>query len=332
MDKLVSVVIPVYNGENTIEKCVESVLKQTYDNIEIVIVNDGSADNTDKAVKELLKKYGSIKYICKENSGVSSARNFGIENSCGEYIVFLDSDDTIEAEFIEKLYEQCGDKILPVCGMNIVYSEGSFEKRVYSDDEPVSSADIKDIAFVYSRYLLSSAANKMYSRKVIVENNISFPTDIANGEDLIFNLSYAEHMKEFKIINEALYNYNVFSEGTLHTVHDSNRFYFISRMYREFEEVLKKLDCDDDSFAAVKKMIMSEYVFAIQLYMSYSEDNSEEKTDNLRKIFKSGEYNSVTPYLKEVCGRNRIYYPIKIKSPLLLNLYYCIKNRKNNRS
>lgn len=327
MEKLVSIIIPVYNRENTIRECIESALSQTYKNIEIVIVNDGSADNTDRIVKELIEKYNNIKYICKENGGVSSARNVGIENAEGEYIVFLDSDDTLDKQFLSEMLAQMSDDVLPICGINVQYESVSL-KHLYNENEKISSVPVKDIAFVYGKYLLSSAANKMYSRKVIVENNISFPTDVANGEDLIFNLLYAEYIKEFKIVNQLLYNYSVSEDDTLHSTYEKKRFYYISRMYASFTDLLKKLDCSIESFEIVKRMIMAEYVLAIRIYLKCSSDKFGDKVKTIRKIFRSSEYSEVKKYLDNACTKSNLYYMIKLESPILLTMYYHIAKMK----
>ena len=109
----VSVIVPVYNVENYVEKCLKSLVKQTLQDIEIIIVNDGSTDNSENIIKEFIKLYGEkIKYVTKENGGLSDARNYGMKFASGEYIAFLDSDDYVDITLYEKMYnkaieEQC---------------------------------------------------------------------------------------------------------------------------------------------------------------------------------------------------------------------------------
>ena len=96
VDGLLSIIVPAYNCEKSIEKCIDSILKQTYNDIEIIIVNDGSTDRTDDICREMAKQENRIKYIFKENGGVSSARNIGLDFANGEFIQFVDSDDYLE--------------------------------------------------------------------------------------------------------------------------------------------------------------------------------------------------------------------------------------------
>ena len=104
MNKLISIIIPVYKVEEYLEKCVDSVIKQTYDNLEIILVDDGSPDNCGKICDQYSKKDKRVKVIHKENGGLSDARNAGIDISRGEYISFIDSDDYVEIDYIETLY------------------------------------------------------------------------------------------------------------------------------------------------------------------------------------------------------------------------------------
>ena len=98
MNDSVSVIIPVYNPGGALKKCIESLMAQTWENIEIILVNDGSTDGSDSACREFAAADGRIKYVCQENAGVSAARNRGIELACGEYICFVDSDDYVEPD------------------------------------------------------------------------------------------------------------------------------------------------------------------------------------------------------------------------------------------
>ena len=103
--KKLSIIVPVYNAEQYMEKCLNRLLEQSYSNIEIIIVNDGSEDTSKEKIEKYLKKYPSIKYLEKENGGLSDARNYGMPYATGEYIAFLDSDDYVESTMYEDMYE-----------------------------------------------------------------------------------------------------------------------------------------------------------------------------------------------------------------------------------
>ena len=103
--KLISVIIPIYNTQKYLKKCIDSVESQSYNNIEIILVNDGSTDSSEKIIRPYLQKYENIKYYKKENGGLSDARNYGMPYATGEYIAFLDSDDYVESTMYEEMYE-----------------------------------------------------------------------------------------------------------------------------------------------------------------------------------------------------------------------------------
>ena len=115
MKKLISIIIPVYNSENYLKKCIDSVLSQTYKDIEVIIVNDGSKDNSDKICKNYADQDSRIKYYSQKNSGVSVTRNNGIKYSSGAYIAFLDSDDYIESNFCEIMLRELEKESSDMC-------------------------------------------------------------------------------------------------------------------------------------------------------------------------------------------------------------------------
>ena len=121
---LISIVIPVYNVENYLNRCIESIISQTYENIEIILINDGSKDNSLLICKEYKNKDKRIKVIDKKNEGVSIARNIGVEKSSGKYVIFVDSDDWIEKTFVENLHKKISEYNVDICiGGCINYSD-----------------------------------------------------------------------------------------------------------------------------------------------------------------------------------------------------------------
>ena len=120
-NRKISIIVPVYNAEKWLEDCIKSVLNQTYKNVELVLVNDGSDDSSDKICKKYSLKYSNIKYILQENAGASVARNKGLKNATGSYIQFLDSDDYLNNDCCEKMIDKMKSENcdLVLCGMNI---------------------------------------------------------------------------------------------------------------------------------------------------------------------------------------------------------------------
>lgn len=187
---MVSVIIPVYKTEKYLEATVNSVLNQTYKNIEIILVNDGSPDNCPQLCDMLAEKYDCIKVVHKENGGLSSARNTGIENATGEYLYFLDSDDTIIdcaiADMVEIAENENSDVVLP----NMYYKvyEDSYKKELaYHFTEDLFETDPRDYAIeiLMGKVRGHRSTAVLYRSNVIIENNIRFPLGLI-AEDFFF--------------------------------------------------------------------------------------------------------------------------------------------------
>ena len=209
-----SVIIPAYNCEKTIGATVESVLKSGLSDFEIIIINDGSKDNTKVVCDKLSQEHPEVICIHKENGGVSSARNRGIDESKGEYILFMDADDTYKSNG----FADCCKKIdtikfdLLIFGLSFDYYKNS---SVYRSDEliypreglltPAQWSD--DFTTLFQNNALSSACNKIFSTRIIKENKLYFNKDIFLMEDFLFVLSYLKHTKDIFFVKDAIYHY-----------------------------------------------------------------------------------------------------------------------------
>lgn len=155
-EDLISIIIPVYNVEKYLNKCIDSIINQTYKNIEIILVDDGSMDNSGKICDEYARKDKRVKVIHKENGGVSDARNFGIDNSNGQYIAFVDSDDYIANDYVEYLYKILKENKADISCCNFEY--------VYNDKEKKETENQKENLYVYNQ--LESLKELLYQRNI----------------------------------------------------------------------------------------------------------------------------------------------------------------------
>ena len=177
---LFSIIVPVYKTEKYLDKCILSILKQSYKDFELILVDDGSPDNCPIICDEYKKKDKRIKVLHKENGGVSSARNAGLTVAEGEYIWFIDSDDYIETFSLQQLYEAQKEQKADL----YVFNNGSIhEMSIGNIDEFLEK--------YYFTYILGFGPwNKLYKRNVISSNNLKFDTQETIGEDLLFNVNY----------------------------------------------------------------------------------------------------------------------------------------------
>lgn len=210
MTSLVSIIVPVYNVEDYINETIQSVLKQTYEYIELIIVDDGSTDNSLKVAQSYQSKDTRVKVYSQSNSGVSIARNKGITLAKGEYILFLDSDDHIEANTVEVLLEahQRQDELI-IFGYYTHQPNG--QVIIKPNNQKDLALNLHELSHSFWDYyeigVTNSPVNKLYEASIIKEHQLSFPDDIRMGEDLIFNLSYFSKIKTIRIINQTLYHY-----------------------------------------------------------------------------------------------------------------------------
>ena len=203
---LVSIVMPAFNAEKTIVRAIDSVLKQTYPNIELLIINDGSTDNT----SEIVSKYrdSRVALINQGNKGLSGARNTGLENIKGEYVTFLDSDDWCEADFVEKLISSMtvNKAQLSVCGM-IAHKNAGVSYSASFESTHNSFFDNAEFLSKLESGIMNSVCNKLYQTSIIHGEGLKFKK-IAIVEDLDFNLRYLDCVKRVCFIPNYLYHYD----------------------------------------------------------------------------------------------------------------------------
>ncbi len=209
----ISIVMPVYNTEKYLKKSIESVLNQTYDNIELIIINDGSTDKSEKIIKNYLNRKNVI-YKKINNSGVAHARNIGLSLCSGKYIAFIDSDDSINIEMYEKLYNKMieANSDIVFCAYNKVYYDHI--KSIFPQNKTVfenSVINSKNILLNSTPYITL----KLFKKELIDKNKITFDEDLKIFEDLLFCYKLFLLANKISYVDEALYNYNCTNEHSL---------------------------------------------------------------------------------------------------------------------
>lgn len=191
--KLVSVIVPVYNAENYLSKCIDSILEQSYSEIELILLNDGSKDNSLQILREYEKKSSKIKVVDQKNMGVAKTRNKAIQMASGDYIAFMDNDDFIDVNYIETLVSKMEDADIVISG----YRRMGIEKELFH---------LKLMDESWSKYMVMAPWAKLYRRDFLVKNQIVF-LDNNIGEDVYFNLVAYSKTKKIKILDYIGYNW-----------------------------------------------------------------------------------------------------------------------------
>ena len=250
----VSVIVAAYNIEKYIARCLDSILNQTYKNLEIIVVNDGSSDNTGEIIDKYSERDTRIKVIHKENGGVSSARNKGIDMSTGDYIGFVDGDDTIEPDMYELLVSNAINYNCDIshCGYKLI--ENQEEKLIHGTNQIIIQDRKKGILDLLDGSIVEPGiCNKIFKRSII--DDIRLDESVKINEDLLFNVILFNKSSKSVFYDAAKYNY-IKREGSATTsslnnirkVTDPRNVYKkILEIFKDDEEILpyaKKMDID----------------------------------------------------------------------------------------
>lgn len=267
----ISVIVPCYNIESYLPRCIESILAQTYKNLEVILISDGSTDGTDEVIREYAKKDSRIIPIFKENSGVSDTRNRGLDIATGDYIGFVDGDDYIEPEMYETLLKNaiennadishCGYQMVFPSRVDYYYNTG---KKVIQDNKK----GIRDI--IVGDYVEPSPCIKIYRKNIV--NNLRMPPDIKINEDVIFNF-YAFVNSQKSVYEDLPFYHYILRKGSAATSKiDQNKLFDPVRVRKEiFEYSLKNLDNE------IQSVVYSSYLNSIiNLYRVVSNSKLKE--------------------------------------------------------
>ena len=241
----ISVIVPVYNVEAYLGRCVDSILGQTFTDFELILVDDGSKDTSSAICDEYAKKDERITVIHKENAGVSAARNTGLDVACGEYIMFVDSDDYIHTKMFEKmlLYMQNGvDLVISSIQMVTKYAK---TEHFLTSKEYISSELLCDYsAEKIPRMCVCAPWCKLYQKHLIENNRIRFDTSMSLGEDTCFNMEYLKVCNRIATTEDILYYYMRDNEESLFTKFQKNSYEQQYKVYLRTLETLRAVGAE----------------------------------------------------------------------------------------
>lgn len=345
---LVSVIVPIYNVENYLERCLNTIINQTYSELEIILVDDGSTDLSGEICEKWREIDTRIQVVHKKNAGLGFARNSGLEVATGEYVVFIDSDDYVALDYIERLIEPMlmYDVELSASGIIRKLNDGSemhypivSENTIIYEDEilekimlPVLGAE-EGAAEDVEREM--SVCINMYRLDVIKNNDISFVSERDYvSEDVFFNMLYFLNIKRAALISECVYFYCTNGNSLTHTYRE-DRFEKYCKMLKRQLEILREHNIENVSQNRVYRTFLMKVKKTIS-QLSICNLSRKEKTQRCKDILESKELQQVVA----VYGKNSnvtkkqkiILYLMKNKNAkILLSAYYCVYIMKNNR-
>ena len=272
----ISVIVPVYKAEAFLEACVESILNQTCRDFELILVEDGSPDRCGEICDRLAEKDARIKVIHKENEGVSIARNTGIAHARGDYLAFVDSDDTIDEGFLEAgiCGIQSSGADLYISGLHMeTWENGRIVNtqtyanavtKVYSVKELLEKRDID-----YAQICICGPCCKLYRRDIVNEYNVRFPAHIASGEDTCFVLDVLQRCATVYFSEDCFYHYRRGNEESLYSRFHADTYEITKFVYGKMRETMKTCGCGESAMDAFEGLYFENMVGGIHEYYRF---------------------------------------------------------------
>lgn len=341
MSKKVSIIVPVYNVEKYLKRCVDSILGQTYDNLEVLLIDDESTDSSGKICDEYAKKDKRIKVIHKKNEGLGLTRNAGIEHSTGFYISFVDSDDFIEtntiSDVVTKIEKDNSDLVM--YGLNRISANGikteyipNPRKKMYVGDEIKNELLLDFISDdpreKIERNYTSSSCTCLFKRSTFIDNNIRYKSErkiISEDTYMMFDL--LGKINKVSIINKCYYNYCE-NETSLTQTYKKDRFKKLKSYRNECIKLFKNNHYSEESFLRLDRLFL-DYTFGVFKTVSKNKKLSiKDKYGEYKTIIRDDEYRGIVyniPNGAEPFKRKVFYSCVKAKMTLLCMLIIHLK-------
>lgn len=313
-EEKVSIIVPVYNSGQFLKECVQSIINQTYKNIEVILIDDGSTDGSGEICDLVSKSDMRVKTIHQTNQGVSHSRNMGIEIATGKYLCFVDSDDTLHSQFIEILHQGFDSDIdMTVCSFNLCKSGDSFLLQGRDDNVSNLHSMLFDqeesiATMLYGKIFAGHCCNKMFRKNAL--KDIRFNKDIYVYEDALFVLQYLLRSRKTKFIDIGLYNYFFRNESATHGLMSDKKMTAFDAL-----DIAKQLlnERYDEKFDTLISYTKAKWVLFFYRILAFDKDNRKK-------------YSSVLKSKATECKVNR-YYTFKMKLKFFLiginpKLYY----------
>ena len=293
-----SIIVPVFNAETSLKRCLDSVCNQVFRDFEVIVVDDGSTDKSSSIILEYTQKDPRFYYFPQENGGVSAARNRGMMIAQGTFIVFLDSDDCYKPAYLQSFYELIQahpDKDHFWCGYTTISSQSDAEGKatVIKNENRIVYSNRDRVMDLYEQGLAASPCNKAFRSSIIHENKLFMREDLSLGEDLLFNFEYLDKSEHTEIIvlNEVQYEYYCFSDNSLNHKYRSNLktiYDLLSSCTYSFLVKWKASDKQISKYYSVRYYMLLR-VMENNLSPNNKKRRSEKNREN-KKIIKSSEF------------------------------------------
>lgn len=338
-----SIIIPVYNAQKYISQCLNSIINQTFKDFEVLLIDDGSIDDSKKIIEDFTKLDSRIKYIYQNNKGVSAARNLGIKHSLGKYIAFVDADDWLDAPMYKSMYNEItttNSKIC-ICSYMREYPHlNKIEKEIlpFGDKNFFKGDEVRDIVLyemlgkkaLHNSAIMGSVWRLVVAKDLITKNNLQFREDTVIGEDLLFCISALKNCDTLCIVNKHFYHYR-FTQDSAMVKYRPNQWEIGYGFNKKFKSSIKDIAIDDIQEIIAFDLIRAALVSCEMICKSDNKDNIFGKLKSISCICKTDD---LSKYINKIdidklSSKDKFKINLlKYKNTLGLYIFYTLKNKK----
>lgn len=320
---MVSIIIPAYNCENYIAQCLDSLLQQEETSVEIIVINDGSKDRTG----QILDKYACIdarlKVLHVQNGGPSRARNIGLDNATGEWILFVDADDWVDYDILARLQLNERTADITFFGFKRCYNNGRIEECIpksvcYSKEKTEILQELKTLFDSREEYF-GYSVNKIYKHSIISEHNIRFKEGLHVREDEVFALTYCQYISSIQTIAFAPYNYRILDDSLSHCTSIRNRNYRL--LIKTEQEIMQSYRMSAFKSAVLGRLFKYYLLAIIESLQLKKKEKFNVITDSIIYYRQNKKYINVPKWQRIVFGM-----PFKALSRYLVYVIFSLRN------
>lgn len=332
---LISVIVPVYNVEDYLHQCIESIVNQSFADFELILVDDGSTDASSYICDKEAECDERIVVIHKTNEGVSATRNTGIECAQSKWIAFIDSDDTVKSDYLEKLFQKAQQSDCDLITSGLIYDYGDRLEESPLEETTVKSFDREaDFLYMITQELITSPVGKLYKRDIIIDKELRFDPLLSFGEDRDFNICYLNAIKSACSTSYVGYYYRIYVSCSLtkreHPKRYENDYKYWTKL-KEFTQARNYISVSTEKMLTNRlfHLVSDKVMSIIEESISFSD-----RIDLLRDAFVLiDDFNYLTKRKTLIDGGNKLLKQLILhRHNLLLSLLSFLFNGKNEQS
>lgn len=330
----VSIIVPIYNAQKYIKECLESILKQTYQDFEVILVDDGSRDASAKICDQYAEMDRRITVYHRENAGVSATRNYGLAHAKGKYILFVDADDTIEDDMLEgciRLAEN-NDAELVICSFRYYMTDedNRLLENSLGKDVCVTNHELFDqwFSLLAEKEILNPPWNKLIRKDLLDRNQIWFCEEYSICEDMIFSLQVLDVSKKIVLTGNMYYNYYLKSSGTLVFKFHENYYEALTKFYEHVYRYCSKYENNFTQLKLIKTMYVNLTIMFIKQICTKSTWDKKTKHLKMKEIGRSKEFLLALKNVDLNRKRKLVSCLLKYQQVYFITIIYFIASRK----